>query len=80
MILDSIDRALEAIYARRRRLAMVICLLLVGSATITLRIYPDLLSSMLKVPKQTQSDESKADKVKKDTTVTAKKAVSKHLS
>ncbi|MCP5537158.1 MAG: hypothetical protein H7A51_13135 [Akkermansiaceae bacterium] len=73
MILDSIDRALEAIYARRRRLAVFLCLLLVGSAAITLSIYPDLLSSMLKVSKQTQSDESKADKAKKKKKVTEKK-------
>ncbi|NWK56671.1 hypothetical protein HW115_13695 [Verrucomicrobiaceae bacterium N1E253] len=56
---------MEKIYARRRRLAMAICLLLVISVSITLSIYPDLLSTLLKVPKQEQSSDSELSKPKK---------------
>jgi hypothetical protein len=65
MILDSIDRALERIYARRRRLAIILCLALFASAAVVLSIYPDLFNSVMKVPKKEQTANSDLSKVKK---------------
>lgn len=72
MTTNSINDALERIYARRRRLALVICLLIVAIASITLTVHPGLLSTLLKVPEREQDSETDKNRPKKKT-ITKKK-------
>ena len=67
---QNIDLALENLYARRRRIALTLCIALIGISTLITTLYPDLLSSILPVTRQQDAEVAQKPKEK---TVTRKK-------